>query len=127
MGGLGDPADKLDAQADGNFGGKNHRAGYGDVTFEGKTYTKMEWILRAAKLGHTLSAGDSVKLVQHYEQLLEEAHGELSITRLANEQLLKRFTDHRALIAALEKLGASRGRLIGVEVIFLPPSMIDNA
>jgi len=32
----------------------------------------MEWILRAAKLGHTLSAGDSVKLVQHYEEQLDE-------------------------------------------------------
>jgi hypothetical protein len=104
---LGDSADKqLDAHAADNFGGKdtNHRAGYGTVTFEGQTYTKLEWLLRAAKLGHTLAAGDGVKLVAHYEQQLN---------------------DPKALIAALEKLGADRGRVLGMDVIFLPKEMVD--
>jgi hypothetical protein len=171
MSALGDPADKqLDAHAADNFGGKDtsHRAGYGEVTFEGQTYTKMEWILRAAKRGHTLAAGESTKLVAYYEQLLEEAHGELSLTRLANEELQKRLTAAHQLIhdledkiakqrtagavfdpdgsigfawaanrlgsltaadhiEALEDLGASRGKMLGLDVLFLPPSMIDNA
>jgi hypothetical protein len=98
-----DPSDKaLDAQAADNFGGKDtsHRAGYGTVTFDGQTYSKMEWILRAAKLGHTLAAGESTKLVAYYEQQMEALHTALSDQiKIANtlqddlDELLRRATN----------------------------------
>lgn len=78
-----DPADRaLDAAADGAFGGvstmgdisgmsqtvgTNRRAGYGGVTFEGRAYTKLEWLLRAAKRGDCLAWGDAAKVVAYYE------------------------------------------------------------
>jgi hypothetical protein len=71
---LSDPADKLiDAQADGAFGGKpiNRRAGYStDIEFGGRTYTKLEWIRRAALKDATLASGEGRMLVEHYEQQL---------------------------------------------------------
>lgn len=79
-----DPADRIiDAQADGAFGGKhsstdNRRAGYGEVIFEGQTYSKMEWLLRAARRGDCLAWGESAKLVAYYEARiaeLEQTHG----------------------------------------------------
>lgn len=68
-----DPADRvLDAAADGAFGGRhsttdNRRAGYGDVEYEGRTYTKLEWLLRAAKRGDCLPWGDAAKVCAYYE------------------------------------------------------------
>jgi hypothetical protein len=55
----------LDAAADGNFGGnlQNRRAGYGD---------QLEMILRVARKGGTLAAGEGLKLIEHYEALLAE-------------------------------------------------------
>lgn len=65
-----DPSDKaLDAAADGNFGGKhtNRRAGYGD---------QMDMILRIARRGGTLAAGEGLKLIEHYEALVRKAYQE---------------------------------------------------
>lgn len=74
---LTDPADKtLDAVADGAFGGKqtvgtdcnpNRRAGYGD---------QLEMILRIAKKGGTLAAGEGLKLIEHYEALVQASYWE---------------------------------------------------
>jgi hypothetical protein len=56
-----DPADKLDAAADGQFQPVNRRAGYGD---------QLERTLRFAKKGACLSAGEGAQLVAHYEGLI---------------------------------------------------------
>lgn len=72
-----DPADRaLDAAADGAFGGKhgaadNRRAGYGGVVFEGREYTKLEWLLRAARRGDCLAWGDAAKVCQYYEDEIQ--------------------------------------------------------
>lgn len=74
-----DPADRaLDAVADGAFGAKvdNRRAGYGSVEYEGREYTKRQWLLRAAKRGDCLAWGDAAKLVAYYEELVEAAYSE---------------------------------------------------
>lgn len=62
----------LDAQADGAFGGKtNRRAGYSKtITFQGKEYTEIEWIIRTAKMDGTLASGEGRKIVEHYERIL---------------------------------------------------------
>jgi hypothetical protein len=62
----------LDAAADGNFGGKhetvNRRAGYkGVLVHDGQTYTKVEWVLRGARMGGTLNAGEGALLIEHFE------------------------------------------------------------
>lgn len=74
-----DPSDKaLDAAADGNFGGKhtNRRAGYGD---------QLDMILRIARRGGTLAAGEGLKLIEHYEALVEAAYQEGYQTALRHE------------------------------------------
>jgi len=62
----------LDAQADGNFGGKhesvNRRAGYTDST---------GWTLRIARKGGTLAAGEGLLLIKHYEQIIAELQQEI--------------------------------------------------
>lgn len=77
---LGDPSDKLDAQADGNFGGKhntNRRAGYSKtVTINGEEITELEWLIRRAKKDHTLASGEGRKLVEHYEERLAALEAE---------------------------------------------------
>lgn len=55
-----DPADRLDAQADGAFGARVHRGGYSDIA----------WILRYARKGATLGAGEGARIVEHYEAQL---------------------------------------------------------
>lgn len=63
-----DPSDKaLDAAADGAFGGQhtNRRAGYGD---------QLDMILRVARRGGTLAAGEGEKLIAHYEALVRKAY-----------------------------------------------------
>ena len=66
-----DPADTaLDAAADGNFGGKattNRRAGYGD---------KIDMVLRMARKGGCLAAGEGQMLVEHYEERLTAVEAE---------------------------------------------------
>ena len=64
-----DPSDKLDAQADGAFGGKpvNRRAGYGD---------RLEMALKFAKKGACLSAGEGQLIVEHYEERLAAVEAE---------------------------------------------------
>lgn len=79
-----DPADKLDAAADGAFGGKpvNRRAGYGD---------RLEMALKFARKGACLSAGEGQLIVEHYETLIDELRSELSLSGLAREELSKRL------------------------------------
>lgn len=69
---ISDPADKLDAQADGAFGGKhdcnvNRRAGYTDP---------LGWALKQARKGGTLAAGEGLLIIKHYEALVREAYME---------------------------------------------------
>ena len=63
-----DPADKLDAAADGAFSGKptthNHRAGYGNTLY---------WALRMGRKGGTLHAGEGLVLIKHFEELVQDA------------------------------------------------------
>ena len=67
----------LDALADGQFQPKlgdpgdtlTKRGGKGSVVFEGREYTRFEWIRRSATLGHTLHAGEGQLLVEEIERL----------------------------------------------------------
>ena len=71
----GDPADRvIDAKADGAFGGAHasHRAGYGGIELNGRTYAKLEWIERIARLNGTLAAGEGRVLVEEIDRLREE-------------------------------------------------------
>lgn len=69
-----DPADKLDAAADGAFGGKpvNRRAGYGD---------RLEMALKFARKGACLSAGEGQLIVEHYEERLAAVEAERDALR----------------------------------------------
>ena len=73
----------LDALADGQFQPKlgdpgdtlTKRGGKGAVVFEGREYSRLEWITRSAKLGHTLHAGEGALLVEELERLQGEYDG----------------------------------------------------
>ncbi len=68
---------------DDNFGGKladpadvlTKRGGKGDVVFEGVAYTKLAWIRRSARLGHTLAAGEGAVLEAELQRL-EQWHSD---------------------------------------------------
>ena len=63
----GDPADKA---ADGAFGGvQSHRAGYGGIEFDGRAYSKLEWVERTARTGGTLAAGEGRMLLAEIDRL----------------------------------------------------------
>jgi hypothetical protein len=77
----------LDAAADGQFTGKladpadtlTKRGGKGHVYFEGVSYTRLAWIRRSARLGHTLAAGEGSVLEAELERvtaLVEAAYRE---------------------------------------------------
>ena len=67
----------LDALADGQFQPKlgdpgdtlTKRGGKGAVVFEGREYSRLGWITRSAKLGHTLHAGEGALLVEELERV----------------------------------------------------------
>jgi hypothetical protein len=67
----------LDAAADGQFTGKladpadtlTKRGGKGHVYFEGVSYTRLAWIRRSARLGHTLAAGEGSVLDAELERV----------------------------------------------------------
>jgi hypothetical protein len=69
----------LDAAADGAFSGKiadpsdglTKRGGKGCVVFEGVEYSRMDWIRRSARLGHTLAAGEGAVLEAELTRLEE--------------------------------------------------------
>jgi hypothetical protein len=69
--------EQLDAAADGAFSGKladpadglTKRGGTGDVVFDGVPYTKLAWIRRSARLGHTLAAGEGAVLEAELQRL----------------------------------------------------------
>ena len=82
-----DPSDKLDAQADGAFGGKpvNRRAGYGD---------RLEMVLKFARKGACLSAGEGQLIVEHYEDEIVRLREQLTyqtITLTAEHQRAERI------------------------------------
>ena len=77
----------LDALADGQFQPKladpadtlTKRGGKGYVIFEGATYTRLAWIRRSARLGHTLAAGEGAVLDAELERvtaMVESAYRE---------------------------------------------------
>lgn len=70
-----DPADK-DSGSD-QFQQVNRRAGYGDKE------ARIERILRWARKGATLAAGEGALIVEHYEALLTTLTEELSACRVA--------------------------------------------
>ena len=69
-----DPADKaLDAQADGNFGGKHestgsHRSGYTNP---------LQMALTVARKGGTLGAGEGLLIIKYYEERLADMQQEI--------------------------------------------------
>jgi len=95
-----DPADRvLDAAADGAFGGKatdNRRAGYGGVVFEGKEYTKMEWLIRAARRGDCLAWGDAAKVCAYYEAQLDASRRFSDEAVRAHTECLRRLLEATA-------------------------------
>lgn len=68
MSAIGDPLDKV-AGLDQFQPTLTKRGGKGSVVFEGVTYSRMEWIMRSARLGHTLAAGEGQLLVEEIERL----------------------------------------------------------
>ena len=46
-----------------------HRSGHGAITFEGREYTRLEWIERTARNGGTLAAGEGAVLCQEIDRL----------------------------------------------------------
>ena len=83
-----DPADKLDAKADGNFGsaGGSHRAGYGD-----KLANAEKW----ARKGGTLNAGEGAVLCEEIDRLRDE------IQRIKREMYKEALDDMRQIAAPL--------------------------
>lgn len=65
---IGDPSDKV-AGLDQFQPTLTKRGGKGAVTFEGVTYSRYEWVLRSAKLGHTLHAGEGALLAERIADL----------------------------------------------------------
>ena len=78
MAAIGDPSDKV-AGLDQFQPTLTKRGGKGSVVFEGVTYSRMAWIRRSARLGHTLAAGEGQLLeaeVTRLEGLVEAAYRE---------------------------------------------------
>lgn len=104
---LGDPSDKLDAQADGNFGGKhttNRRAGYSKtVTINGEEITELEWLIRRAKKDHTLASGEGRKIVEHYEAELDALWRTLSDQIVIGNQMQDSLIRQDRILAALRE------------------------
>jgi len=46
-----------------------HRSGHGAITFEGREYTRLEWIERTARNGGTLAAGEGAVLCAELDRL----------------------------------------------------------
>jgi hypothetical protein len=71
MSALGDPSDKV-AGLDQFQPTLTKRGGKGSVVFEGATFSRMDWIMRSARLGHTLAAGEGQLLAEHIDALTRE-------------------------------------------------------
>lgn len=104
---IGDPSDKLDAAADGNFGGKhttNRRAGYSKtVTINGEEITELEWLIRRAKKDHTLASGEGRKIVEHYEAELDALWRTLSDQIVIGNQMQDSLIRQDRVLAALRE------------------------
>ena len=46
-----------------------HRSGHGAITFEGREWTRLEWIERTARKGGTLAAGEGAVLCGELDRL----------------------------------------------------------
>jgi hypothetical protein len=46
-----------------------HRSGHGAITFEGREWTRLEWIERTARNGGTLAAGEGAVLCGELDRL----------------------------------------------------------
>lgn len=69
-----DPADKtLDAQADGNFGGKHESTG----SHRGGYTNPLQMALTVARKGGTLAAGEGLLIIKHYEGRIAELEQEI--------------------------------------------------
>jgi len=70
--GVGRAADtvRLDTKAADQFK-PVHRSGHGAITFEGREYTRLEWIERTARNGGTLAAGEGAVLCAELDRLRE--------------------------------------------------------
>ena len=68
MSALGDPSDKV-AGLDQFQPTLTKRGGKGAVTFEGVEYSRFEWVMRSARLGQTLHAGEGQLLVERIDEL----------------------------------------------------------
>jgi hypothetical protein len=71
---IGDPSDKV-AGLDQFQPGLTKRGGKGAVTFEGVTYSRYEWVLRIARMGGTLHAGEGQLLAERIDDLEAERDG----------------------------------------------------
>jgi hypothetical protein len=48
-----------------------HRSGYGAITYDGREWTRLEWIERTARNGGTLAAGEGAVLCAEIDRLRE--------------------------------------------------------
>jgi hypothetical protein len=95
----------LDAAADGAFSGKladpadtlTKRGGKGVVRFEGREYTRLEWVRRTAAMGGTLAAGEGALLEAElacYERALRLAASDIQTQcRSTIEEVIHAYLD----------------------------------
>jgi hypothetical protein len=94
-------ADTLDTKAADQFQ-TVHRSGHGAITYEGREYTRLEWIERTARNGGTLAAGEGAVLCAELDRLravADAADGVLSWQEMQHEDGAWAVLDER--LAAL--------------------------
>ena len=130
----GDPADRaVDAKADGAFGGAvSHRAGYGGIEFEGRTYTKLQWVERTARTGGTLAAGEGRMLLAEIDRLRGDlqkqadwadwAKGEIDRQRVRCRQIDDEAYDYAEQIEQLKAAAKDSARAERILAALREPS-----
>lgn len=61
-----------------------HRQGYGDLTYQGRTYTPLEWVEYIARRGGTLAANEGKLLmdkIDHLESTIDTLEARLYAAR----------------------------------------------
>ena len=112
-----DPSDKLDAAADGAFGGKpvNRRAGYGD---------RLAMALKFARKGACLSAGEGQLIVEHYEERLDELQRTLSdqivIANQMDDRIMAQYEEMTRLAQIIGRLREPSDEVVDAASVWLP-------
>jgi hypothetical protein len=87
-------ADTLDTKAADQFQ-PVHRSGHGAITFEGREYTRLEWIERTARNGGTLAAGEGAVLCAEIDRLRGQIAAVMDLPTWYDDQTGMELADAR--------------------------------